>query len=643
MPRAVPAGILPRAALRYLRQKRRRPSQHWTDVWREEHAVAFTVAQMTQDAMLGEVHQALAVALRKGETLETFRARLEPWLEQRGWAPRGRGGDVPTRLKRIYNTNLRTARAAGQWDRISKNADLLPYLVYELGPSEEHREEHAAWAGLCLKADDPWWNTHYPPNGWGCKCRVRQVAEPPKDSTTTAPEVETREWTNPATGEVRQVAKGIDPGWDYHVGAQRTQGVNLGWLRRVERAAEGRGPAAASRMVERHVEGPGFRWFVRRPRTAEVPRREARPGLVEATPVAVLPDAAVADLGASSAVVRLTEPVMHAQAVSRAGVPARLYARLQEVLEAKPQRQAGGAPRWTFTRTLDVGGERRRVRAVLEARPGGPVELVSLRLGKAPRPSVAKARKALVSEGESLYRAEQAAWAEWRAAGKRENYNTLADRLEARRRDAVKQAHDRLFGDRGEGDLVFGAVPPDMRDKAEQAGRFVRRLIGEGEGIGTVNLRIDRAGTERMRAVGYARIRRGDVALAPDAGPKTIVHEIMHIAEGRSERRLTAAVEWYDKHTAGDPLESDKAYAWGLGRRDKLEGWDAHYAGSQPFSVESLGDDASAGVMSARDGLVGGTEVTTRAADMLFDDPFSLATQNPHLFDFIYDTYISRR
>ena len=392
MPLAVLAGILPKGALRYLRQKRQRPSQHWTDVWREEHAVAFTVAQMTQDAMLGEVHQALLDALRKGETLETFRARLGPLLEKRGWAPRGRGGDIPTRLKRIYNTNLRTARAAGQWDRISKNADLLPYLVYELGPSEQHREEHAAWAGLCLKVGDPWWNTHYPPNGWGCKCRVRQVAKPPKDSTTKAPKVETRDWTNPATGEVRQVAQGIDPGWDYHVGAQRTQGVNLGWLRRVEAAAAGRGPAAAARMVERHVKGPGFRWFVRRPRTAEVPRREARPDLVEATPVAVLPEAAVADLGASSAVVRLTEPAMHAQAVGRAGVPARLYARLQEVLEAKPQRQAGDTQRWTFTRTLDVGGERRRARVMLELRDGAP-EVVSLELAPSPSAWPAKGRR----------------------------------------------------------------------------------------------------------------------------------------------------------------------------------------------------------------------------------------------------------
>ena len=351
MPRVVPAGVLPRAALRYLRTKRRRPSDHWTDVWREEHAVAFTVAQMAEDAMLEDVHHALLRALRKGETLETFRDRLGPWLEQRGWAPRGRGGDIPTRLRRIYNTNLRTARAAGQWDRISRNADLLPYLVYELGPSEQHREEHAAWAGLCLKVDDPWWNTHYPPNGWGCKCRVRQVAAPPEGARTRAPEVDYRPWTNPATGQERLVARGIDPGWDYHAGGQRTLGVNMAWLHRCERAAKTRGAEVAAGMVERHVAGPGFRWFVERPRAWDKAHWEARPDLIEATPVAVLPSAAAAAMAVASPVVRLTEKVMHKQALHHSDLSAEFYALIPEALAAAPQSGREGEssePRWVF-------------------------------------------------------------------------------------------------------------------------------------------------------------------------------------------------------------------------------------------------------------------------------------------------------
>ena len=33
-----------------------------------------------------------------------------------------------------------------------------------------------------------------------------------------SPKVETYEWTNPKTGEVTDVPKGIDPGWAYNPG-----------------------------------------------------------------------------------------------------------------------------------------------------------------------------------------------------------------------------------------------------------------------------------------------------------------------------------------------------------------------------------------------------------------------------------------
>ena len=83
----------------------------------------------------------------------------------------------PHRLKVIDDTNLRTARAAGQWQRIEETKEVSPYLLYETVPSLKHREQHLAWAGLVLPVDDPLWHTHMPPNGWGCKCRVRPITQ----------------------------------------------------------------------------------------------------------------------------------------------------------------------------------------------------------------------------------------------------------------------------------------------------------------------------------------------------------------------------------------------------------------------------------------------------------------------------------
>ena len=86
------------------------------------------------------------------------------------------------------------------------------------------RDQHVRWDGLILHADDPWWNTHYPPNGWGCKCYVESLR--PSDlrrasktgKPDRAPPVRTRRWFDKRTGETHQVPEGIDPGWAYAPG-----------------------------------------------------------------------------------------------------------------------------------------------------------------------------------------------------------------------------------------------------------------------------------------------------------------------------------------------------------------------------------------------------------------------------------------
>ena len=299
-------GPIPKGAREILAGKRLTTSDHWTDVWREEHASAFTAARLTQQSLVEEVHRELVKALEGGETFESFRSRAQPFLERRGWKPPARGGNIPTRLKRIYDTNMRTARAAGQWARIERGAKRAPYLIYSLGPSIEHRDQHVSWAGLILPVDDAFWGTNFPPNGWGCKCRVRQITgrerarllerEPDKYSAE-APDLVEIEWVNPATGEVRRVIAGIDPGWDYNPGRHRTLGIHRRDAERSEAILAGRAlksvPAPAREelvreRIQQSLAAPGFRRFVDRPRArGRPPRREARAEFVEVVGVGV--------------------------------------------------------------------------------------------------------------------------------------------------------------------------------------------------------------------------------------------------------------------------------------------------------------------------------------------------------------------
>ena len=312
-----PAGHVPAAARRFLAGKGRTISRHWTDVWREEHAGAFTAAWLDRDDLVAAVHQALTRSLARGETMESFRGSIQPWLQRAGWAPPERGGSVPRRLARIYRTNTRVAHAAGRWQAAVAADQRSPgrwLLRYELGPSRDHREAHAAWAArpTLLPVSDPWWATHFPPNGWGCRCRARLVpaAEAGRAGAPAgAPPVEmvdrAVEEVDGLTGEVTtrrvQVPRGIDPSWDYNPGAHRLDGANQAAVNHLDRILQGRSSSGrpnawasvgkaeraglARRRIAAHLESRTFAVL-----------REERPGVgpgphawsVE-TPVAAVP------------------------------------------------------------------------------------------------------------------------------------------------------------------------------------------------------------------------------------------------------------------------------------------------------------------------------------------------------------------
>lgn len=266
------AGPVPREALEFLQAKELRPSFDYRDVWLDEHARQFTVAKLVQIDVLADVKTSLEEALKNGETLSTWSKRIRPELEAKGWGgPRQVLDDVtgevretnltdPRRLRTVYETNMRAARAAAQWQRIQRTKKFLPYLIYELGPSSEHRPEHVAWHGTCLPADHPFWLTHTPQNDYGCNCRVRQVgrteferlqsqgflspvlADDPvtgnprvvqelrngvpsgrlqmqrRPIKTQPPPAITREWINKRTGAIERVPVGIGPGFDSNPG-----------------------------------------------------------------------------------------------------------------------------------------------------------------------------------------------------------------------------------------------------------------------------------------------------------------------------------------------------------------------------------------------------------------------------------------
>lgn len=210
-------GPVPQEALDYFKKKKIKPGFRYTDVWKQEHTFAFTVAKVMELDILEHVRASTQKAIEDGETFDTWKKNVAPRLEQSGWRGHVSDAQVPSRLRNIYDTNMRVARAAGQEDRAQRTKKVLPYFVYELGPSKEHRKEHAAWNGLIFAVDDKFWDEHTPPCAYGCKCRKRQISKreaEDKGGVSTAPEEERVTWKLP-DGKTTDAPAGVHPSFAY--------------------------------------------------------------------------------------------------------------------------------------------------------------------------------------------------------------------------------------------------------------------------------------------------------------------------------------------------------------------------------------------------------------------------------------------
>ena len=251
-----PTGLIDRAALEFLRSKKLLPGYSHYDVWLYQHAVAFTVAKMMDADMLAEVKDALETAQRNGTSFEVFKQRLKPYLMSRGWW----GEQVMTdpvdgvaklvqlgstrRLRVIFQTNMATAFAAGQWARIQSNKKALPYLRYNKSAAGQPRDSHRRYYGLVLPVEHPIWKQIFPPNGYGCQCSVSQLSrkQAEREGISGEPDVDMVEFTNPRTGQTVLIPADITPSFAHN------HGDRLGALQAL--MVDKHGKAALAKLIE---------------------------------------------------------------------------------------------------------------------------------------------------------------------------------------------------------------------------------------------------------------------------------------------------------------------------------------------------------------------------------------------------------
>ena len=140
----------------------------------EARAKAFTVSGMAKESEIADLFTGIEKAIAEGIPFGEFKKHFRELFERKGWVGKG-----AWRIETIFRTNIQSAYSAGRYKQMTHSATVkaLPYWMYDAVNDSRTRPLHRAMDGRVFRADDPIWDTWYPPNGFNCRCRVVALTE----------------------------------------------------------------------------------------------------------------------------------------------------------------------------------------------------------------------------------------------------------------------------------------------------------------------------------------------------------------------------------------------------------------------------------------------------------------------------------
>lgn len=132
---------------------------------------AFTVSKLARADMMGEIFQSIRKVIENGTSFDAWKKAYQPLWEENGWT-----GKSAWRVDNIFRTNVQTAYNVGRYKQMMDVADARPYWQYSAVNDSRTRPTHRALHGRVYRADSPFWDTFYPPNGFRCRCKVTTLS-----------------------------------------------------------------------------------------------------------------------------------------------------------------------------------------------------------------------------------------------------------------------------------------------------------------------------------------------------------------------------------------------------------------------------------------------------------------------------------
>lgn len=166
------------------------PDDYYSQLQGAARSEGFTVSGLASITQIRQVLDDLNEGLKEGMSFADWQARA---LERGFPLP-------PARVELLLRVHAQTAYMRGAYEQAQKNRDRRPYLIYSAINDSRTRPGHRSMDGIIRHIDDAFWDTHFPPCGFNCRCSVVSLTEE---------QVQARGGTT-ATIPTEAVA---DPGW----------------------------------------------------------------------------------------------------------------------------------------------------------------------------------------------------------------------------------------------------------------------------------------------------------------------------------------------------------------------------------------------------------------------------------------------
>lgn len=131
---------------------------------------AFVVSNVAQADLVADVWRAIDRAVRDGIS-------FDEWVQELGDDPFAAW--TTARLETIFRTNVQQAYSDGRWEQ-QTDPDVLearPFWQFDGVEDDRQSEICSALNGVCLPADDPFWQSHNPPLHYNCRSTLISLDE----------------------------------------------------------------------------------------------------------------------------------------------------------------------------------------------------------------------------------------------------------------------------------------------------------------------------------------------------------------------------------------------------------------------------------------------------------------------------------